>query len=417
MKKILDNKILIGSFILFTVSMGANVINYLFHLIIGRLLGPVDYGILASLFSILYLLSIVPSSSSFAIVKYISSTKSDDETAYVFFRIKNYVRKISIVLAIVLLVISPLIANFLHIGNIFNVLLLVPILYFVINTISYQATLQGLLLFWAQSLPILFSSFGKFVLSIIFVIVGLKVFGAMFGILFSALFAYYFAVFITNRKINLNKINFNKFDFDVKDFNKYGFNVFINALAFTSIFTTDVILAKHFLSELDAGIYASLSTLGKIIFFAAQPLTAVMFPIVSKKRSSGENYQIVFLSALFLTILVALGVLSIYWIFPKVTIRLLFGREYLMAAGALVYMGIFDALYSVCYYISNYLLSVGRTSIVWIPSLAAILQIILISFFHSSVLEIINISIYLMLFVFFVVTFYLIKLEFYEKYK
>ena len=39
----------------------------------------------------------------------------------------------------------------------------------------------------------------------------------------------------------------------------------IQALAFTSFFTTDLILVKHFFPPFEAGIYAALSTLGKII--------------------------------------------------------------------------------------------------------------------------------------------------------
>jgi len=414
MKKILSNKVLIGSFILFCVSMGANVINYFFHLMMGRLLGPVEYGILASLFSVLYLLSIVPSSSSFAIVKYIASAKTDEEMSYIFFRIKKYVKNIAIFLSIILLFLSPIIADFLHINNIFSVILLVPILYFVVNTITYQATLQGLLMFWAQSLPILFSSFGKFVLSIFFVLIGLKVFGVMVAILISSMLAYYFVVYITTQKIKNHVSKKIKFDFVISEFNKYGFTVFINALAFTSLFTTDVILAKHFLPEFEAGLYASLSTLGKIIFFATQPLTAVMFPIVSKKRAKGENYKSVFLLALFLTVAFSFGVLFIYWFFPKITVRLLFGKEYLLAANALVYMGIFDAIYSICYYITNYLLSIGKTKVVWIPFFVAILQIVLISIFHYSVIDIIKISIYLLFVVFFIVSAYLVKLDYYD---
>lgn len=415
MKKLLKNQLLIGGIILFVVSMGANVINYLFHLIIGRLLGPIDYGILASLFSLLYILSIVPSSSSFAIVKYIASAKDEEEISYVFYSIKKYVQFISYFLVILFILISPLVAAFLHVDQIVNVILLAPILYFVVNTITYQATLQGLLLFWAQSLPIVISSFGKFVFSIVLVLFGLKVFGAMFGILFSSIVAYYVAKYIADVKVKKIYLVNKKYNYNIRELNKYGFSIFINALAFTSIFTTDVILAKHFLPEFDAGLYASLSTLGKIIFFAAQPITSVMFPMVSKKRSNGEKYRSVFLLALITTIFVSFSVLTIYWFFPKITIRILFGKEYIMAAGALVYMGVFDALYSISYFISNYLLSIGKTKIVLVPVIVSIMQVLFIFKYHSSIIQIINVSIYITLLMLIVISVYLFIIE--SKYK
>ena len=57
-------------------SMLSNVVNYLYHLAMGRILGPVDYGILASLFSIFYIIGIVPLSSSVSIVKFVSTAKN-----------------------------------------------------------------------------------------------------------------------------------------------------------------------------------------------------------------------------------------------------------------------------------------------------------------------------------------------------
>ena len=73
------NKLLYSSLFVMAVSMSINLVNYFYHLVFGRILGPVEYGILASLYSILYIVSIVPQSSSFAIVKFVASAKSLEE--------------------------------------------------------------------------------------------------------------------------------------------------------------------------------------------------------------------------------------------------------------------------------------------------------------------------------------------------
>lgn len=414
MKKFLQNPFFSGSLILIVGSMSANVVNYLFHLVIGRMLGPIDYGVLASLFSLLYMLSIVPSSSSFAIVKYISAS-NQDEIPYVFFKINKLVKYISYVLCIVLLILSPFIMQFLHIDNLLNILIIVPLLYLIINTILYQATLQGLLIFWGQTLPLIVSSTGKLVLSVFFVFIGLNVFGAMLGVLLSAYLAFMLVVWIGRKKISSTYVLKKQYNFKIKDFIFYGSSVFVNAISFTSIFTVDLILAKHFLSSYDAGLYAALSTLGKVIFFATQPVTSAMFPIVVKKKFNGENYKIIFSLAFLLTMFISFSAVFIYYFFPKVTILILFGKEYLDVSSSLFMMGLFISMYSLCYYLANYLLSIGKTKVVYIPSFFAILQIILIVKYHSSIYQIVNLSFYLMTIMFVILSYFLYKNEFINK--
>ena len=150
--------------------MVINVINYAYHLIVGRLLGPVDYGILASLFSILYIVGIVPTSTSVAIVKFISAGKNDKDVAAIYKTLNGLVFKIATVLAILTVIASPLIANFLHIDNIFLVVLIAPILFFALTTLVNQATSQGLLKFMGFVLPSFISSLGKLLFGVLFII-------------------------------------------------------------------------------------------------------------------------------------------------------------------------------------------------------------------------------------------------------
>src|SRR3989344_3766281 len=93
--KLINHPLFSGSAIMFVGSMGANAINYLYHLIMGRLLGPVEYGVLASLYSIMYLISIIPSSASVSIVKFISSAK-DNEVSSVYNSINRMIFKLAV---------------------------------------------------------------------------------------------------------------------------------------------------------------------------------------------------------------------------------------------------------------------------------------------------------------------------------
>jgi O-antigen/teichoic acid export membrane protein len=119
-----------GSALMIGGSMVANVVNYFYHLLMGRVLGPKDYGTLASIYAVMYILSIVPTSTSFAIVKFISSAGSKVERTGIFLRLRKLVFQIAVVLSLVFLVLSPVVSNFLHIENVYILVLVSLVLFF-----------------------------------------------------------------------------------------------------------------------------------------------------------------------------------------------------------------------------------------------------------------------------------------------
>ena len=57
-KKIKKNELFRGSLILFILINFGNLINYLYQIVMARMLGPSDYGILAVLVSLTYIFAI-----------------------------------------------------------------------------------------------------------------------------------------------------------------------------------------------------------------------------------------------------------------------------------------------------------------------------------------------------------------------
>src|SRR6202022_1201592 len=59
--------------------------------------------------------------------------------------------------------------------------------------------------------------------------------------------------------------------------------------AITLFYNFDVLLAKHFLSNQDAGLYSAMSLLGKLLFFGTISVSVVMFPRVSAIHAAGQR--------------------------------------------------------------------------------------------------------------------------------
>lgn len=381
-----------GSAIVFVGNMSANAINYVYHLVMGRLLGPVEYGILASLYSILYLISIIPSSASVSIVKFISSAK-DNEVYSVYETIRKLIFKIAVVMSVLVVAVAPFASKFLHIENMWSVILVAPILFLSLVTLVNMSVSQGLLKFTGYIIPTLISSLLKFLLGVTFVVIGWSVFGAMFAIVIGAAISYLYSYKYIKKYIKITKT----VKVNLKPFFKYSGPVLLQALAFTSIFTTDVILAKHFLDPFSAGIYAALSTLGKIIFFATSPVAVTMFPVISRRKSLNQGYMKVFLASLAITAAIASTITIFFWLFPNIAIGVLYGKDYLSAKTDLVWMGVFILFYTLSNLLVNFFLSIGNVRIVLIPLLASVVQAVVIWFYHGSITEIIHSSLFVTL--------------------
>ncbi|MBI3397452.1 oligosaccharide flippase family protein [Candidatus Woesebacteria bacterium] len=372
--------------------MAANVVNYGYHVVMGRLLGPADYGVLLSIFSLLYIVSIVPLSTSISIVKFISTAK-DEDVGSVYDGIKKFIYKIAFIGSLLLLLLAYPISTFLHISNILLVLMVSPVMFFSLVTLVDQATLQGLMKFGGVVIPNMISSVGKLGLGILFIFLGWSVLGATFAIFLSVFLAWIYVRSVIPVSLRGGvRVNFN-----LAPFIKFSLPALLQALAFTSLITTDVLLAKHFLSDFDAGLYGSLAMLGKIIYFAASPVVGVLFPIVSKRHSNKENYRHIFLVALFMTLGISLGVLMIYLLMPGFVIRFSYGQKYLVAQNLLFLMGLTLSIYTLCYLLVNYLLSMNQVKVVVLPILAALFQPVLIFiFWHGSIFQIIMSSLFSM---------------------
>jgi len=386
---LINNPLFTGSMVMIIGSNLVNFLNYLYHLIIGRMLGPSDYGELAAIISLIGLLGIIPAPLGTSIIKYISSAKNNTESANMISWLKIKYFQGSFIFFVIVLVISPVMSSFLKIHNISYFILIAVSFLFSLQSGLNRSILQGLLKFKEMVITVLAENSTKLILSIGFVYLGFKVGGAIFALVVAALLGWY----VTKQYLRHSKTRKPNFTPDIKSMLMFTIPVFIQNFATTSLYSSDVILVKHFFSSHDAGIYAALSTLGKIIFFAAGPIGAVMFPLVSKRSAKGENYKRVFMFSLAATVFLSGAILLVYLLFPSLAIQLLYGSLFLEASGLLLWFGIFMAFFTLASLIINYTLSLGRTRVVIFPAIAAVFQVVLIWFFHDSLFSVVLISI------------------------
>ena len=193
-----------------------------------------------------------------------------------------------------------------------------------------------------------------------------------------------------------------------------GVGVIIQTIAITSLYSSDVILVKHFFSDLEAGFYSSVSLIGKILFFGSLSISQVMFPKLVELKSKNQVSKKLFYKSLALISSLLIFALIICFLFPELIIKILFGKSFLPASGLIAPFGLFMALISLIYLTSLYHLSVNKHSFIYILFSALILESALIYFIHTSLLQIV-LTISIITFAVFIILLLLVIFEKTEK--
>lgn len=387
--QILKNPFLSGSIVMVIGSNFFNFGQFAYHFLAGRFLGKVIYGDLAVTISILGIIGIVQGALGMTVIKFIASKNNEKDLSNFIKWVYFWALRIGAITAILVLISSPLLINFLNITQPQSFYLLPPILFFYLLATAGRSVLQGLLKFNQYVLSLITESVVKIPLTIIFALLGWAAFGAMGGLLVGIALSFFIARFSLADYLAGEK----KKKPEIKPLLKFSSAVFVQGLALTSMYSTDLVLVKHFFPSDQAGIFASLNVLGRIVFFGASPITHVMFPLIAKKYARGEKCNHIFYLSLVLVGFISAFVILLFYFFPKTIISTLYGSSYIEGFSLLWPFAVFMTLLSFAMLATQFFLSIGKTRIVGVFAIAAILQILLIWFIHPNLSTVIYISI------------------------
>lgn len=388
-KKFIAHPLLRNSIVVFAGSMGANIAGWLYHVFIGRILGTESYGELAALLSLFYILNVPSNVLQTVLVKFFSILKAKNELGQAKKLFYSVTIKILIVGSLGLLpiiVFAPFVASFLHIQSfIYVVWLYLIFTTFIVSVVSGSA-LQGFQLFTAVSILTTVGMTVRLVFGIVFAFFGVG--WTLISNIFSNITSYIFTLLPLRF---LTKIPERAITLDRKATIGFSIPAFITTLGITLLYSQDVLLVKHYFSSHDAGIYASLSVLGKVIFFASAAVSFVLFPVISERRARGKSHHNLALSGLLVIGLMCAVLTVLYFTMPELVL-LAFGKAFI---GAMPYLGIFAlfiTFFSLSSIMVNILLAIDKTA-VWVFAIgASLVQVLLISQYHNTIIGVIQIN-------------------------
>jgi O-antigen/teichoic acid export membrane protein len=394
LKEIIKHPLISGSAIIFSGSIIGNVFHFFFNLLMSRNLTVPDYGVIVSLMSLstlpaLAFNSLVPITVNFA-TGYLANNELD-KVKGLYIKITKLMVCSGVFLVLLLTVFSGVIAEFIHLnGNEFYVMLVGFIIFFGLMVLVNVSFLQAKLAFHYVSLITFLGGFLKFLSAVGLILFGYGVGGVLYGLIIGGVISYLVGLlplrFIFYKSLKHVKVS-------IREVFGYAYPATIALSCMTSFITTDILLVKHFFSPSDAGLYAGLALIGKVVYYFSAPIGMVMFPLAVKKYAKQESHHRLLFASLLLVLIPSLALTAFYFAAPEFTITFfLKNKEYLMVADKVGLFGIYMTLYSILSILVNFYLSIKRTK-VYIPVfLAALIQLVLIVIFHESLLQVVIIS-------------------------
>lgn len=372
-----------GSAIVFAGTMVANVGAYLYHLVVGRILGPAQYGELAALLSLSYILNVFAIMLQTVVTRFVAHHAAKGEYGDIrklIVQLSMFLIAIGGLLVVALVFAAPVIATFLHIKDTIVVYFIFIGVVISMISIVLASVLQGLQRFTAGMIIANMMSVLRLVAGALAAGFGVTVtIGAGLGAGIIALLLTLIplhAILTTNQKSS---------GVSVLALFSTSLATFLTILGISVMNSQDVVLVKHFLPEIASGWYGALSTMGKIIFFASSSIMYVLLPVVTERSAKGKHTQSIVYGSIGIVAALS-GVITLgFFLLPTFALRLLYGSAFIAAAPYLGIFGIFSSLYTIAYTIVTALMGLGKTSAWLILIGAALLQDVLLFVFHQSI--------------------------------
>lgn len=390
------------SIFIFICSLITNAAGYFFHFFVGRILGPASYGVLGALLTILYIINVPFNTIQTTIANFTSQLITGHNKEAVKRLLTASLKKIfiySFVVFLVYVLLSKFIAKFLKIDE--TSLVVLSGLLFIVSLLLAVTwgVMQGLQFFKSLGYSMIIQGIIKLVFGLIFVLVGFAVKGAIFAIILSYLIPFFLTLITLRLYVGKGEKMHN-----TKDIFGYSIPVLIAMMSITLMFSLDIFLVKHFFTEIEAGYYAALAMLGKVIYFGSISIVYVMFPKVVELNAKKMKTKHILFKSLLIVLLFCITSVLFYYIFPEFTVNMLFGNEYIGIVPLLGRFAIFMSLLSLVYVLIFYNLSLQRKSFIYILVLFNILEVVLLYIYNSSINQVVNMLFYLS-FILFIVMF------------
>lgn len=386
---------------LFASTVIVNAGNYAINLFLGRILGPELFAEASVIATGVLMLSFLAVGVQLTAAKYSAGYYATGElsTLDIFIQwMSARVSRISIGIAAIIVMTSVIIQHFLKFSSPWPIIIIALGLPFYFNLSLKRGLIQGIDKIRQLTYTYLLEMVLRLTFTIVALALALNYFGWLtteavsIGFFFSFLAALAFKKPVSQQQASQTN------DFiDIKsDIFKFMGVILAYELSQILINNSDVILAKHYFTDSEAGLYGALALIGRVVFFGTWTIVTLLFPKVIHREKQGLPHLFLFWQSFAITFLFGLGIIVACILFPKLIIGLLFGPDFISIHTLLWKYAVATTLFACANVFAYYYMSLNKYIPVVIAILAGIIQVVGVILYHQSLLQLIYVQIAVM---------------------
>lgn len=375
-----------GVILLSVFTIAGSAINYASNLVFARLLTPASYGDLTSLLSLSVVVAVPFTAAQTRVAARVSAHVREGRWERVQFVVRNalaHLTVVSIVATLIYCATIPLVVHFLHLQAVGPALALAGLVFISFLFPVLQGALQGLERWMAFGIVGMGVASGRLAFGIPWALAGGGAGGAIAGQAIGMAFC--LAILLWVLRVHVRRTG-NAAAWagirrrpDVRGVAAGAAFVFFAVIA-----NCDVVLAKIFMPPHQAGEYAALATIGKIVTFLPAAVAVIVVPnTVRAGASRAERIRVLRLAAAMVAGAALLAMIPAA-LAPTLVIKTMFGGRYLASTSGVLPIVCAGGGLALLYLLVTFSVTIEDNRWTWLLVLGVVLQIVLIGSFHKS---------------------------------
>jgi O-antigen/teichoic acid export membrane protein len=375
--------------------------NLIYNFAIAHKLGAGEFGHASVTYTLLMLLSSVTLSFQLVCSKFVARSGSEVERAAIYHHLHRRAWLYGTSIGFLLIVFSPEISHYLNLPTTLFVRIIAIGIMFYIPLGVRRGLLQGTFDFRLLASNFALEVVIKLVGALVLMSAGYGVTGVVGAMTSSLVVAYFVAVPKPHAR-----------PAESKPLLQTGLDEGIQAMTFfvgqVIINNLDIVLVKHFFDATEAGTYAAVALIGRLVYILSWSVVSSMFPLSARVRSDETRGRAVLSTALALVFLIAVVFTLGAWLAPASLWQLLLGAGFPAVgrgfySSLLVLYIITTAIYSLAVVLMTYEISRKIGNFSWVQLVFSGAIIVGIYLFHTTLQQVIVVQFVLMMVLLFVV--------------
>ena len=397
-----------GAF-LFISTILVNAGNYGINLILGRVLGPNHFAEISVIATGVLMLSFFAVGLQLTVAKYSATYFAENNEIKLHAFIHWISQKsffYSVILSLVLLALAWQLQSFFHFSSVlpFIIVLIGIPLYFDFSL--SRGMMQGANQFKTLAMTYLIEMVTRLVITFLLVFTAIRLGDKWITEAVSVGFLFSFIATYLYGKRDLIKVSVRFPSVDITTIRNFALIIGAYELSQIMINNSDIMLVKHYFDNSEAGLYAALALIGRVVFFATWTIVTLLFPKVIQKEKRGEKHTHLFWGALGIVAFIGLSIIVACFSMADFIISLLFGSDFSTAAPLLWKYACATTLFASANVFAYYYMSLNKYTPVVISVIAGISQVLFLMKYHNTLDQVIGVQIALMSLLFAVMTIY-----------